>query len=68
MSPPATYSREDSTFGGLPTVGSVHISCYEEAEQLKAVVALVRTIRHASQNDVRREGVKLKKMIKKREG
>ena len=24
---PATYSREDSTFGDLPTVGSVHISC-----------------------------------------
>ena len=26
---PATNSREDSTFGGLPTVGSVHISCNE---------------------------------------
>ena len=24
---PATYSREDSTFGDLATVASVHISC-----------------------------------------
>ena len=24
---PVTHSREDSTFGDLPTVGSVHISC-----------------------------------------
>ena len=24
---PATYSREDSTFGDLPAVDSVHISC-----------------------------------------
>ena len=26
---PATYSKEDSTYGDVPTVGSVHISCNE---------------------------------------
>ena len=24
---PASYSRKDSAFGDLPTVGSLHISC-----------------------------------------
>ena len=40
---PATNSREDSTFGGLPTVGSVHISCNERglclAFELKMTIA-----------------------------
>ena len=49
---PAVYSGEDSTFGDLPTVGSVHMSCNEcttvrtldKCEIIQAILVVVHTI------------------------